>query len=261
MKAVDPVFDVENRVAVITGACGLIGRELVGALHRRGARVVVADIEDAKPGDYAASVGADVAGFACDVADAPSVARLRDAVHARHGQVDILINAHAARPRGFATAVAEDFPEELWDVLMDVNLKGTFLMCRDFGAMMLERGKGSIVNFSSTYGVVSSNPDLYTGNSLGNPVAYSVSKSGVIMLTRYLGAYWSGRGVRVNCVTPHGVANRHEPDFIERFCAKSPMRRLMEPHEIVGPVLYLASDASSYATGSNLMVDGGWTAW
>ena len=144
---------------------------------------------------------------------------------------------------------------------MDVNLKGTFLTCRDFGQVMLRQGQGSIVNFASTYGVVSSNPDLYEGNSLGNPIAYSVSKAGVIMLTRYLGAYWASRGVRVNCVTPHGVWNNHEPAFVERFASKSPMRRLMKVEEIVGAVLFLASDASSYATGSNVLIEGGWTAW
>jgi NAD(P)-dependent dehydrogenase (short-subunit alcohol dehydrogenase family) len=153
------------------------------------------------------------------------------------------------------------FPEELWDAVIDVNLKGTFLMCRDFGRAMLERGKGSIVNFASTYGVVSSNPALYEGNSLGNPIAYSASKGGVVMLTKYLGAYWAERGVRVNCVTPHGVWNDHEPAFVERFSRFSPMRRLSRVDEVVGAVLFLASDASSYATGSNLLIDGGWTAW
>ena len=126
---------------------------------------------------------------------------------------------------------------------------------------MLERGHGSIINVASTYGVVSSTPDLYEGNSLGNPVAYSASKGGLIMMSRYLGAYWAGRGVRVNCVTPHGVFNHHEAGFIERFQARSPMRRMMTAEEVVGAVIFLASDASSYATGSNVLVEGGWTAW
>jgi NAD(P)-dependent dehydrogenase (short-subunit alcohol dehydrogenase family) len=126
---------------------------------------------------------------------------------------------------------------------------------------MLETGKGSIINLASTYGVVSSNPALYEDNSLGNPIAYSASKGGIIMLSKYLGAYWAARGVRVNCVTPHGVENNHQDAFVKRFSAMSPMRRLMKVNEIVGAILYLASDASSYATGSNLLVEGGWTAW
>ena len=126
---------------------------------------------------------------------------------------------------------------------------------------MLKQGGLSIINFASTYGVVSSNPDLYEGNSLGNPLAYSVSKGGVIMLTKYLGTYWASRGVRVNCITPHGVWNHHEQGFESRFNSKSPMKRMMQASEVVGAVLFLASDASSYATGSNLLVEGGWTAW
>jgi NAD(P)-dependent dehydrogenase (short-subunit alcohol dehydrogenase family) len=189
------------------------------------------------------------------------VAALADATIERFGRVDVLVNNHQYKPRGFLEAQPETFPEDLWDAIVDVNLKGTFLTCRDFGRRMLEQGEGSIVNFASTYGVVSSNPDLYADNSMGNPLAYSASKGGVIMLTKYLGAHWAGRGVRVNAVTPHGVWNEHEAGFEERFRAKSPMGRMMTADEVVGAVVFLASPASSYATATNLLVDGGWTAW
>lgn len=257
----DPVFDVSNRVVVLTGACGLIGRTLARAFHERGGRVAVVDIPAARPAEFAQSLGEPAASFECDVSRADQVAALRDAVLARFGRVDVLINNHQFKPKGFTDAKAETFPQELWDAIISVNLTGTFLTCRDFGAVMLKQGKGSIINVASTYGVVSSNPDLYENNSLGNPVAYTASKGGVIMLTRYLGAYWAERGVRVNCVTPHGVANNHEAAFIERFSRKSPMRRLMNADEVIGATLFLASDASSYATGSNVLVEGGWTAW
>ena len=257
----DPVFDVSNRVVVLTGASGLIGRSLARAFHERGARLALVDIPAAKPGALAQSLGEPAAAFECDVSRADQVAALRDAVLARFGRVDVLINNHQFKPKGFTDAKAETFPQELWDSIISVNLTGTFLTCRDFGAVMLQQGKGSIINVASTYGVVSSNPDLYENNSLGNPVAYTASKGGVIMLTRYLGAYWAERGVRVNCVTPHGVANNHEPAFVERFRKKSPMRRLMTADEVLGAVLFLASDASSYATGSNVLIEGGWTAW
>ncbi len=134
-------------------------------------------------------------------------------------------------------------------------------MCREFGNYMLENGKGSIINFASTYGVVSSNPALYADNSMGNPLAYTASKGGVIALTKYLGSYWASRGVRVNAVTPHGVWNNHEDEFVKRFSAMSPMNRLSKSDEVVGGVIYLASEASSYVTGSNLLIEGGWTAW
>lgn len=257
----DPIFDVSGKTVVLTGACGLIGRSLAAAFRDRGARVAAVDVEAARPEERARESGEGNLGFACDVTKSGEVADLAKRVLDAFGRVDVLVNSHHYKPQGFTEAKAETFPEELWDAIVNVNLKGTFLTCREFGRRMLEQGKGSIVNLASTYGVVSSNPDLYEGNSLGNPVAYSASKGGVIMLTKYLGAYWAERGVRVNCVTPHGVWNEHEPGFVERFARKSPMRRLMTADEVVGAVLFLASDASSYATASNLMIDGGWTAW
>jgi NAD(P)-dependent dehydrogenase (short-subunit alcohol dehydrogenase family) len=257
----DPLFDVSGQVVVITGACGLIGKVVAEAFHARGSKLVLTDIGNAQPEHYAASLGDDTIGHACDVSKASDVADLVNDTINSFKRVDVLINCHQFKPKGFLEAKAESFPEELWDAVIGVNLTGTFLTCRDFGRVMLEQGKGSIVNFASTYGVVSSNPDLYEGNSLGNPLAYSVSKAGVIMLTKYLGAYWAARGVRVNCVSPHGVSNNHESGFIDKFSAKSPMRRLMQANDIIGAVLFLASDASSYATGSNVLVEGGWTIW
>lgn len=123
------------------------------------------------------------------------------------------------------------------------------------------QGRGNIINLASTYGVVSSNPALYTDNRLASPIAYSASKGGVILLTKYLACYWGKRGVRVNALTPHGVWNHHEEAFEKRFSAMSPLGRMMQPQEIIGAVLFLASDASSYVNGSNLLVEGGWTAW
>ncbi len=257
----DPIFDVEGKVVVISGACGLIGRTLVAAFIERGSKVVILDIPQAEPESFAKEFGADALGVACDVSQADEVKSSLATILEKFGKVDVLINNHQYKPQGFLTADPETFPEELWDSVIDVNLKGTFLMCRDFGKQMLDQGKGSIINFTSTYGVVSSNPALYTGNSLGNPLAYSASKGGVITLTKYLGTYWAKKGVRVNGVAPHGVWNNHEEGFVTRFSAMSPMNRLSKADEVTGAIIYLASDASSYVTGSNLLVEGGWTAW
>jgi NAD(P)-dependent dehydrogenase (short-subunit alcohol dehydrogenase family) len=257
----DPLFDVSGRVVALTGACGLVGRTLARAFHERGAGVVVVDVAPARPEELAESLGGDTLGLPCDVADASQVEAVVAATLKRFGQADVLVNGHQYKPEGFLTADPETLSEELWDAVIDVNLKGTFLTCREFGRAMLDRGEGSIVNFASTYGLVSSNPDLYEGNSLGNPLPYSASKGGVVMLTKYLGAYWGSRGVRVNCVTPHGVWNDHEPGFERRFSEKSPMKRMMKVDEVVGAVLFLASGASSYATASNVLIEGGWTAW
>jgi NAD(P)-dependent dehydrogenase (short-subunit alcohol dehydrogenase family) len=261
----DPLFDLVGRVTVVTGACGLIGRRVAAELATRGARLILADLPGAEPERLATQLKSEgcnsCLGAACEVSEAAQVQNLVALTMQSFGRVDVLINAHQYKPKGFLEAKAETFPEDLWDAVMAANLKGTFLTCRDFGRQMLAQGKGSIVNFASVYGVVSSNPSLYENNSLGNPLAYSASKGGVIMLTRYLGAYWAARGVRVNAVTPHGVWNRHETAFEERFSKMSPMGRMMRSEEVVGAVVYLASDASSYMTGNNLLVEGGWTAW
>lgn len=257
----DPVFDVSGRVIVLTGACGLIGRTTARALSERGAKLVLADVPPKDPAAFATELGGDTAGFHCDVSQIEAVRRLVEATLERHGRVDVLINNHHYLARQAWDARAEVFPEEAWRAIVDVNLTGTFLMCREFGAVMLRQGRGNIINLASTYGVVSSNPELYTDNRLASPIAYSASKGGVIMLTKYLACYWGKRGVRVNALTPHGVWNHHEEAFEKRFSAMSPLGRMMQPAEIVGAVLFLVSDASSYVNGSNLLVEGGWTAW
>ena len=257
----DPIYSVEGKAVVITGACGLIGRALVESFQERGARVLATDLELSELEGFASDFSENVWGTACDVSQAGDVTKLLKTAFSKLGKVDVLINNHQFKPQGFLEAEAEDFPENLWDDILQVNLKGTFLTCRDFGKHMLENGSGSIVNFASTYGIVSSNPALYTDNSLGNPIAYTASKGGVIALSKYLGSYWAARGVRVNAISPHGVWNEHEDEFVNRFSAMSPMKRLSQTDEVAGGVIYLASDASSYVTGSNLVIDGGWTAW
>ena len=257
----DTLFSVAGKTVVLTGACGLIGRALAKAFADRQASLVLADVATARPDVYAEELPGEVIGVVCDVSDASSVDHLVQQTLKRFGRVDVLINCHQYKPHGFLEAQPESFPEELWEAIIEVNLKGTFLTCRDFGRIMLRQGQGSIINFASTYGVVSSNPALYEDNSMGNPLAYSASKGGVIMLTRYLGTYWAKRGVRVNCITPHGVYDGHEDSFIQRFSQMAPMGRMMTAEEVVGAVLFLASDASSYATASNLLIEGGWTAW
>lgn len=257
----EEIYNIKEKVVVLTGAAGTIGREITKSLNELNAVMVLVDLMGSNIGEIAKKYSDRVTSFECDVSDAKSVGKLRDFVIEKFEKVDVLINNHQFKPRGFLEAKAENFPEELWDDILRVNLKGTFLTCRDLGNEMLKKGKGSIINLASTYGVVSSNPALYADNSMGNPLAYSASKGGVVMLTKYLGSYWGARGVRVNCITPHGVSNNFEEAFENRFKKMSPMNRVMQPNEIIGAVVYLASDASSYTNGSNLLVEGGWTAW
>ena len=254
-------FEVSSKVVFLTGACGLIGTTLARAFAERGANLVLVDVAPKDPKALAAEFGGEHLGARCDVSDVAAVRGLVVKVRERYGRIDVLINNHHHLAAGAWGTGPETFPDEAWESILRVNLTGTFVMCREVGGIMLEKGRGNIINVASTYGVVSSNPALYEDNSLASPIAYSASKGGVIMLTKYLACYWGSRGVRVNALTPHGVWNNHEESFERRFNAMTPLHRMMQPEEVVGPALFLASEASSYMNGANLIVDGGWTAW
>lgn len=160
----------------------------------------------------------------------------------------------------------ETYPEKSFDAVMGVNVKGTLFCCQIIGGKMAARGGGAIVNIASIYGILSPNQDIYefrrkNGDVFFKPVAYSVSKSAIINLTRYLATYWAQKGVRVNTLTLHGVFNNQPKEFLDAYCPKVPMGRMADAEEMIGPILFLSSDASSYMTGANLVVDGGWSAW
>ena len=160
----------------------------------------------------------------------------------------------------------ETYPLESWNRVMDVNVTGLMLCCQVFGAAMAEAGRGSIVNISSIYGLVSPDQRIYayraeSGAPFVKPVAYSASKSALLNLSRYLATYWAPRGVRVNTLTLAGVANNQDARFLEGYCARIPVGRMARPDEYNGAVVFLCSDASAYMTGANLVMDGGWTAW
>jgi len=174
----DPVFNIKGKIVVITGGCGLIGRTLVQAFRDRGAKLVIVDLEDQDPTGFAKEVGNEIMGEVCDVSQVSQVQRLRSNVMDRFGRIDVLINNHHYLAKQAWDSRAENYPEEAWKGIIDVNLTGTFLMCREFGRVMLQQGKGNIINVASTYGVVSSNPALYQDNTLASPVAYSASKGG-----------------------------------------------------------------------------------
>lgn len=257
-------FDLTDKVIVITGACGLVGRAFCEAVAQFGGVVVVADIELANPvqfaNDLAARNNAKALGFVLDVANRSSVEALKEKVLSSFGRIDGLVNAHQNKTH-LKFEPFESVSDENWDTVVDVNLKGAFLMCQIIGCHMAENGGGSVVNIPSTYSVVAPNQNLYKGTSLGCPAAYSASKGGIDALSRYLASYWATKKVRVNMITPHGVWNNHEVQFEENFARFSPMERLSYNHEVASALIYLLSDASSYVTGDNMKVEGGWTVW
>jgi NAD(P)-dependent dehydrogenase (short-subunit alcohol dehydrogenase family) len=252
----DALFSLENRVAIVTGGAGQIGAEIVRGLEERGARVAVFDLQ------------AD--DFAVDVTDRKAIERATTRVYEEWGVPWILVNAAALDSPpdapGEEVGPVEKYPEESFDRVMDVNVKGTFLCCQAVGPRMAEAGRGSIVNISSVYGMLSPVQDLYDfrrekGETFFKPVAYSVSKSALYNLTRYLATYWARSGVRVNTLTLAGVWNEQPQEFLDAYTARIPIGRMADVREVVGPVVFLASDASSYVTGANLVADGGWSAW
>jgi NAD(P)-dependent dehydrogenase (short-subunit alcohol dehydrogenase family) len=252
----DDLFSLRDRVAVVTGGAGQLGSEIVRGLEATGANVAVFDITADR--------------YRVDVTDRSAVEAATAEVVRDLGIPHILVNAAAldSPPDAPAEEVGpvETYPEASFDEVMDVNVKGTFLTCQAIGARMASEGRGSIVNVSSVYGMLSPVQDLYEfrrsgGAEFYKPIAYSVSKSALYNLTRYLATYWAKSGVRVNTLTLAGVANEQPQEFVEAYTARMPLGRMADVREVVGPVVFLASDASSYVTGANLVADGGWSAW
>lgn len=270
----DILFSVQDRTIVITGGLGQLGIQFTTALVERGARVAIYDLEadQAKStSSLCSAVDADqLMTVAVDVTDRAS---LEDALkrtqtnwETPHG----LINCAALDSPPDAPAEEngpfETYPQTSWKRVMDVNVTGTFLACQVIGAAMATEGRGSIINISSIYGMISPDQRIYeqrrtSGEEFYKPVAYSVSKSALFNMTRYLATYWAPANVRVNTVTFGGVFNRQDPAFVDAYCARVPLGRMANPNDYNGAMIFLLSDAATYMTGANIVIDGGWTAW
>jgi NAD(P)-dependent dehydrogenase (short-subunit alcohol dehydrogenase family) len=257
------LFSLRGRVAIVTGACGWLGSAMSRALAEAGATLVVTS----RDGDQAARFASDLPGsghigVAFDQGATDTIPGFVAGVVRRLGQVDVLVNnAYGATAPDIDTATAEDF-----DRAYHVGATAYFLLAREVMTHLRERrAPGSIVNIASMYGVVASYPSAYEGLPVNSPPNYHGLKGAVIHLTRHLAAYWAQHNIRVNAISP-GPFPKPEtidrlPKFIERLEEKVPLRRMGQPHELKGAVVLLASDAGSYITGQNLLVDGGWTAW
>lgn len=266
----DRLFSLDDRVIVVTGGLGQLGRQFTRALMDHGARVAVLDLAEAADSPIAGTAEGRALYLQADVTDRGSLERALEAIKERWGGVHGLINNAALdSPPGAPAAENgpfENYPAESWDRVMEVNAKGVFLCCQVFGGEMARAGRGTIVNISSIYGVVSPDQRIYEyrrkgGDDFFKPIAYSASKSSLLNVTRYLATYWADRGVRVNTLTLAGVFNNQDEKFLEGYLARMPLGRMARPDEYNGAIVFLFSDASSYMTGSNLVVDGGWTAW
>jgi len=270
MSNASDVFDVSNEVVLVTGVAGQLGGEYARAFLAQGARVAGLDL---RPGGLCTDLTTRYPDrFVFCEADVTRKASLQSAlatVTARMGTPTVLVNNAAIDSPPSApleeNGPFEDYPEASWDKVIDVNLKGVYLCCQVFGAAMARAGRGSIINIASIYGVVAPDQNLYEyrrqcGEVFFKPVAYSASKSGILNLTRYLAVYWARQGVRVNSLTIAGVFNHQEQAFLDVYCGRIPVGRMADADEYNGAVLFLASPAARYMTGSNLVIDGGWTA-
>jgi NAD(P)-dependent dehydrogenase (short-subunit alcohol dehydrogenase family) len=261
---IQEMFNLSGKVALVTGACGWLVQSMNRALAEAGAGVVCAEIPKVLEKAREVAAALPVVGGAkhyvteLDYMDPKSVDNcVADAVK-QAGRVDVLVNSGYERVTSDWRGVSgEQFTRQLQ------NATGVFLLCRAFREHVVQRGgKGSIINIGSMYGIVGSYPDAYSDVPMCSPVAYHCLKGGILSMSRHLAVYWVSDGVRVNVLSPGPFpAPNVSPKMVERLSSKSPMKRMGKPHELKGALVFLASDASSYVTGANVVVDGGWMAW
>lgn len=261
------LFDLSGKIAVVTGGAGFLGKQYCRALAEYGATVVVADIDKEKCAAIAGEISKGAVGLSVNLSREESVCDWAKTICGRFGTVDVLINNAAVKSPNFF-APLEGFPLRDWNQVIAVNITGAFLAIREIGGCMAKRGKGSIVNVSSIYGVVGPDQRIYEGSwyeeqggAINTPIVYTASKGALIAMTKYLAAYWGPKGIRTNTLTPGGVKAGQNNIFHEKYSNRVPLGRMAVPEDLIGALIFLASDASSYVNGQNIIVDGGLTAW
>ncbi|GMU86339.1 MAG: D-threitol dehydrogenase [Ignavibacteriales bacterium] len=271
MKNINQLYDLTGKIAVVTGSGGLLGKYHCRALAEAGATVIATDLNEQSGKETAAKLGNNSAFFKADITQPDSVKALRKFILTEFKTIDILVNNAAINDKveGKKDIVEEskfeNFPLQLWQNSLNVNLTGSFLCSKYLGGEMAAKKSGSIINIASTYGIVAPDQSLYIDKKgarhFYKSPAYPVTKAALISFTRYLAAYWGEKGVRVNTLTPGGVENYQESFFIENYAKRTPLGRMAKPWDYKGALVFLASEASGYMTGANLVIDGGFTIW
>ena len=267
------LFDLTDKVALVTGGAGIQGVRVTRGLAAFGADIAVldvaADAAEKLAQEIVAEYGVRAIAVDCDVSSPEQVTAAVQKVVDELGGIHVLHNNAQGRPSDLSAFFApiEDFDFSIWREIMSVNLDGVFLVAQAVGRQMIAQGSGgSIIQVASTYGLVGPDPRIYEGSfymgqRMNTPPAYAASKAGIIGLTRYLATNWAEHGIRVNTMVPGGIESGQNEEFLSRYSARTPLGRMAQRDEVVGAVVYLASDASSYMTGQMVVVDGGWTAW
>lgn len=264
------LFSLKNKTAIVTGALGLIGKKHCEALAMAGANVVVADRDEIACETFAKALGINHLGIKMDVTNESDLKENRAIILKKYKTIDILVNNAAINDMFENPAMAahlsafENYPVEAFRMSLDVNVTGVFLCAQVFGSVMAEQGSGSIINIASTYGIVGPDQNIYKNTeavqTFYKSAAYPTTKGAVVNFTRFLAAYWGHKGVRVNTLSPGGVENGQDEFFYKNYAAKTLLGRMAKADDYQGALIFLASDASAYMTGANLVVDGGWTA-
>lgn len=277
MKKTKDLFMLTNQVAVITGGAGLLGEKHAEAIVEMGGIPILADINERLANVKAKAISnkyhSEAIGLILDVTSEESIRKMLKAIISRFGKVDILINNAANDPKVIEKNAStqwtrlENFPEKTWDLDLAVGLKGSFLCSKVIGTEMAKRKKGVILNIASDLAVIAPDQRIYKKDKIPDekqyvkPVTYSVVKTGLIGLTRYLATYWADKGIRVNAISPGGVYNHQPKEFMDKLVDLIPLRRMANVDEYKAAIIFLCSDASSYMTGANLIIDGGRTCW
>jgi NAD(P)-dependent dehydrogenase (short-subunit alcohol dehydrogenase family) len=266
------LFSLANKVVVVTGGAGLLGQVFCQALVDVGAHVAIVDLDLASAETVAKRINKSeaqkVVAFGSDITSPESVTQMVTNVVKQLGRIDVLVNNAASKGSSLDAFFEsfEDYSLKTWREVMSVNIDGLFLVAQAVGKQMKKQGGGSIIQTSSIYGVVAPDQRIYEGSEyngrpINTPAVYSASKSAVNGLTNYLATYWASSKIRVNSLTPGGIASGQNSEFNKKYSNRVPLGRMGEATELVGALIYLASDASSYVTGQNLIVDGGLSAW
>lgn len=270
INLINKLFSLQNKTVVLTGSAGRLGTRFSHVLSEAGANVVLVDIDDKQNTKLekilARKYKTHPMSIRADISNESDVKRVKREIIAEYKKIDVLINnAHfVPREHPKRDAPFEQYPLELWDKTVSVNLRGLFLCCREIGDIMVRQNKGIIVNISSIYGIVGADQRIYGKSRLNSPAFYSATKGAMVNLTLYLAAYWRGKNIRVNTLTLGGVYDsklHKDKEFVRRYSEKTILGRMSNKEDYDGALLLLASDASSYMTGANLIIDGGWTAW
>lgn len=272
-KKFKELFDLSGKNALVTGGAGILGSHFCMGLADAGANVAVIDINLQNAIAIANKIEKDYGVMAkaifCDLTSEQSVKEMVETVIVEFGHIDILHNNAAGKSSNLNAFFApfEEYELDEWKEIMNTNLDSMFLVAKHVGRIMKEQGTGgSIIQTASIYGVMGPDNRIYEGSyymdrEINTPAVYATSKGGVVALTKYLATYWAKDGIRVNTITPGGTESGQNKTFIERYSNRIPLGRMAQPEEIVGALIYLASDASSYVTGQNILVDGGLSAW